>query len=235
MSIRRYLQAALLLSLMPLTAQAIDDDLTELRGNRQLNEWKLVRNDSIHNIRTFAKQEDGKRIRSFRGEVLLDGSLAMVARIHFDIDNIKRWYYETRESRLLKKVSNTEYYFYMRYDAPATLPDRDAILHAVIEPYNSQRGYMQIIMNATPDFMPTAPGLVRMVAQDMVIRLTPQGADKTKLEVEGYMDPGGIAPVWAVNFVQRRAPYLTLVGLSRMTSLPQYRDSNTPTLFKYID
>ena len=37
--------------------------------------------DHVRNIKTWAKQEDGKRIRSFKLEVLIDGSLDAVARV----------------------------------------------------------------------------------------------------------------------------------------------------------
>ena len=211
-----------------------DDDLQELRSGRNANEWNLIKKDSLHNIRTYGKQEEGKRMRSFRIEALLDASLETVARVHFDIDNIKKWFYETRESRLLKRVSSTEYYYYCRYGAPATLPDRDVILRAVVEPYTPKKGFLLVRLNAVPDYLPPTPGLVRMVAQEQIMKFTPQGPDKTLLEVEGYIDPGGSVPVWAINFVQRRAPYSSMVGMMRMLQMPQYRVSNSPLPFTFI-
>ena len=53
----------------------------------------------------------------------LDASLETVARVHFDVENIKRWFWETKESRLLKKVNDKEYYFYQVYNAPLTVPN----------------------------------------------------------------------------------------------------------------
>lgn len=215
-------------------ALAADDDLRELRGGKaERGEWELIRNDSIRNIRTFGKQEDGKRIRSFRGEATFDASLETLARIHFDVENYKKWFYEVKDMRLLKKVSNTEYYYYAQYNAPATLPDRDAVLHAVIEPYTPRKGYMLLKVSAAPDYMPPTPGLVRMTAQEMTVKFIPQGANRTQLEFEGYVDPGGLAPVWAINFVQRRAPYVTMVGLGRMAQLPAYTNPTGPSPFTF--
>lgn len=211
---------------------AADDDLRELRGSaRDKGEWELIRNDAIRNIRTYGKQEDGKRIRSFKGEAVFDASMETLARIHFDVENYKKWFYETKDMKLLKKVSNTEYYYYARYNAPATLPDRDAVLHAVVEPYTPRRGYMLLKVNAVPDYLPSVPGLVRMTAQEMTVKFTPQGPNKTVLEFEGYVDPGGLAPVWAINFVQRRAPYVSMLGLTRMADNPAYTNPSTPSPF----
>lgn len=207
-------------------AMAADNDMKDVRSETARNEWQLVKNDGTRNIKTYIKQnEDGKRIH-FKIDATIDGSMEKVARVHFDIDNIKRWYWETMDSRLLKKVSDREYYYYMSYNAPVSTPDRDAILHAVVEPYSAKKGYMEIKVNAVPDFMPPQPNLVRVQAQDMTIRFTPVTRDKTHLEAEGFVDPGGMVPTWAMNFVQRNAPYTTMLGLQRMVSMTSFRDGD---------
>jgi hypothetical protein len=67
--------------------------------------------------------------------------------------------------------------------------------------------------------------------QDMTIKLTPAGKEKTKLEVEGYIDPGGISPVWGINAIQRMAPYSSMMGLSRIVQQPMYREPSGPAPF----
>lgn len=211
-------------------AGAVENDMKEIRSEAARNEWQLVKNDATRNIKTYIKQtEDGKRIH-FKIDATIEGSMETVARIHFDIDNIKRWYWETMDSHLLKKVSDREYYYYMSYNAPVSTPDRDAILHAVVEPYSVKKDYMEIKVNAVPDYMPPKPNLVRVQAQDMTIRFTPVTRDKTRLEAEGFVDPGGMVPSWAMNFVQRNAPYTTMLGLQRMVSVASYRP-NDPSPF----
>ncbi len=214
-------------------ARASLDDLEEIR-NADLgrpNEWHLVKNDAIRNIKTFSKQEDGKKVRSFRIDMMVDASLETVARVHYDPDNLKKWFWETTESRMLKKVSPTEFYYYQKFNAPITMPDRDSILHAVIEPMSRKRGFLTLTLRAAPDFLPPVKGLVRVETQDMVIKMTPAGKEKTHLEVEGYIDPGGISPAWGINFVQRMAPYTSMVGLQRIVQADQYREASGPLPF----
>lgn len=227
-------KTALLVMALVLAApvvQAADDDLKDMRVEKSYKDWYLVRSDSLKNIKTWAKQEDGKRIRSFRLEALIDGPMDAVARVHYDVENIKRWFWETKESRLLKKVSNTEYYYYQVFNAPLTVPDRDSVVHVIIEPYTPRKGYLLHRLSAAPDFIPPRPGLVRVDAQDMIIKFTPVGKDKTRLEAEGYIDPGGTIPAWAINFVQRSAPYVSMLGLQRMVQLPYYREPSEPSPF----
>ena len=199
-------------------AFAAENDMKDVRSETAKGEWVLVKSDATRNIKTYTKQEDGQRIR-FKVDAMIDGSLETVARVHFDVDNIKHWFWETMDSRLLKKVSDREYSYYMKYNAPVTMPDRDAILHAVVEPYSVKKGYMELKISAVPEFMPPQPNLVRVQAQDMVVKFTPVTRDKTHLEAEGFVDPGGIAPTWAMTFVQRNAPYTTMLGLQRAVSM----------------
>ena len=228
---------ATLTTLMPITSFADKtDDLEELRvDNQRANDWILVKKDKLKNITTWAKREDGKSIRSFRVEMIVDADLETLARVHFDVENIKRWFWETKESRLLKKVNDKEYYFYQVFNAPLTVPDRDSVIHVTIEPFTAKRGYMQMNLKAAPEFMPEQPGKTRVAAQNYYIKFTPIDKNTTRLESAGYIDPGGIIPAWTINFVQRSAPYISMLGLARMVQLPYYRESKEQMDFAYIE
>ncbi len=228
---------AVMTTLSPVTTFAdARDDVDDLRvDSKRANDWVQVKKDRLKNISTWAKREDGKSIRSFKVDMTLDASLETVARVHYDVENIKRWFWETKESRLLKKVSDKEYYFYQVFNAPLTIPDRDSIVHVTVEPFNAKRGYMQLNLKAVPDFMPTQPGRTRVAAQDYYIKFTPIDKNTTRLESSGYIDPGGVIPSWAINFVQRSAPYISMLGLARMVQLPYYRESKDPLDFAVME
>jgi len=216
------------------TALAANEDLDELRSSDS-NEWQQVKNDRYHQIKTWSKREDGKRIRSFKIEATMDTSLEAIARATFDFDNYPRWYFKMKQSRVLKQVSPTEVYFYQVFSAPPGLPDRDVVVHLVIDPYNTRRGNLRLNISAAPDYMPPQPGLVRMPGFNMTTTYTPLPDNKWKLDAEGYIDPGGTAPTWATNYVQRNAPYQVLLGLQRVSSSEEYTQSKKPMLFKYRD
>lgn len=209
------------------------DELQELRDDGYGHQWVLVTRDDTRGIRTWARLEEGKRVRSWKIDAILNASLEAIARAHTDVAAMPRWYWETQEARLLKKVSRTEFYYYMRFNAPLGLPDRDGIFHAVIDPYNARRGSLVLRVNAVPGYLPETPGLVRVLSQDFVVKLTPLGKGKTRFEAEGYVDPGGVAPAWTVNFVQRRVPYLIMVSMIR--HLQRQDAGPADNDFQYID
>ena len=123
----------------------------------------------------------------------------------------------------------------MRFNAPLGLPDRDGIFHAVIDPYNPRRGSLILRVNAVPDYLPPVPGLVRVLSQDFTVKLTPQGKGRTRFEAESYVDPGGMAPAWTVNFVQRRVPYAIMVSMMRMLRDKAYQTMEGPSDFTYAE
>ncbi len=195
-------------------------------------EWRLIKNDTRKNIKAWDKRDDDKKYRSFKLDLIIDAPLEAVARAYFDIDYYPRWFWEVQESRILKKVSDTEFYYYVVHRAPVGLPPRDAIIHAQIEPYTAKRGFATFRLTAKPDYMPARAGMVRMNAEDMVIKWTPQPDGTTREEVEGYIDPGGSVPAWAINAVQRQAPYYTVMGLQRVVETERFSKPKDPMPFR---
>ncbi|HRH91428.1 MAG TPA: hypothetical protein PLW01_05880 [Agitococcus sp.] len=209
------------------------DDLRE--NNYSKNEWRLSKHDKRHDIKVYIKNEDGQKIRSFKVEALLDTNIETLSRIQSDIENYSRWYFATLETKLLKKVSDKEYIFYMVHDAPYGNPDRDVIMRAVIEPMTKKRPYVQIKMEALPTYLPVIPPYVRMEAENYIARWTPVGNNQVLLEAEGFVNPGGNAPSWTVNFIQGRGPYANMMGLRRMINLPKYNEAQTPIPFTFVE
>ena len=207
----------------------IDDDLDDLRGTNRYSDWRMIKDDQRRNIKAYDKRDDQNGgVRSFKLDVIVDGSLETVARVYFDIENYTRWFWTVRESKLLKKVSDTEFYYYLEHGAPVGLPDRDVVLKATIEPMTNSKPFIVVKMNALPDFIPAKPPYVRMQAENYVIKISPINKERTLIEAEGFIDPGGVAPSWAVNFVQGKGPYTNMMGMQRMVELPQYHNPKTP-------
>lgn len=229
--IGRVLLAGLLLS----PHAVAEEDLREMRSGALTREWLLVQQDRMRNIKTWARREEGKNIRSWRVEAELAAPFEAIGRLHTDVELMPRWYWETRHARLLKQVSATEFVYYMQFNAPLGLPDRDVVLRAVIEPLSAKRPFMVIRVQALPDYLPPQPGLVRVPAQDFTVRLTPLSRNRTRFEAEGYVDPGGAAPAWVVNFVQRRVPYQIMLSMIRMLQKKEYAEPPSSSPYRFSE
>jgi len=235
MKINLKLQAMVTSLLLVSSTVSFADDIRDLQDTGPANEWRLIKNDARKNIKAWDKRDDEKRYRSFKLDLMIDAPLETIARVYFDVENYPRWFWEVQEAKLLKKVSSTEFYYYLVHRAPVAQPNRDVIIHALVEPMTAKKPYVLFKLNAVPDYLPLKPPLVRMRAEDMVIKWTPMPNNQTHEEVEGYIDPGGDIPAWAINAVQRQAPYYTVIGLQRMVKNPKFSDVAEPLPFKIRD
>ncbi|HEX5277823.1 MAG TPA: hypothetical protein VFW42_09165 [Fluviicoccus sp.] len=232
-STRKSLLAAALLTMVSTQASA-EQDWREVQS-RMGNEWRLIKQDRQRQIRTYAKLEDNKSIRSFKVEGILNTRMETIARVLLDFPNYNKWYWEVLESRLLKESSPTDYHVYLVHRAPYGLPNRDVILHATLELQSRERNFVVVKVKADPDYMPEVPKLVRMPAEDMTIRFTPLPGQRVMIEAEGFIDPGGKVPSWDANLIQRNAPYTVIMGFQRMVLRDEYRLSNSPIPFTVYD
>ncbi|HMU87870.1 MAG TPA: START domain-containing protein [Agitococcus sp.] len=219
---------------VPLSVVADVDDLRNTQKSNA-NEWRLHKNDARHKIKVYVKNEEGQKLRSFKVEGIIDAPLETLLRIQSDVENYARWYFEIAEVKLLKKVSDKEFYFYLVHDAPIGLPKRDVILRTVIEPMSKKQPYVQLRMTSVPDYMPPRPPYVRMEAENYIVRYTPLSKTQTLREVEGFINPGGSSPAWAINFVSGKGPYTNMMGIRRMSLLPQYADSKEPLPYTFFE
>jgi len=74
-----------------------------------------------------------------------------------------------------------------------------------------------------------------MVAEDMTVKWTPIGGGKIKGVVEGYIDPGGVAPSWAINYIQSRAPYQTALGFQRVLKTLATKETKEKPFFSLTE
>ena len=210
-----------------------EGDLSELTASSSAatTEWSVVKADKRHNITTYYKREDNKRFRSFKAEAIYEASFEAAACHQLDVENYPRWYMNIEQSRILKRVSDTEFYMYLKLKAPLGVPPRDVPLHVVITPYSAKTGALTISYSAVADYLPVNPGIVRMAVYEVGTRIAPVETGKVREETEGYAEPGGAAPVWLVNYLQRQMPYANMLARSR--DIPRYENGKMPCLFKY--
>ena len=65
-------------------------DSEDLKTLQKQKDWYIVKRHppNYH----LAKHEDGKSIRSFKVDAVVDAPLVTLASVHFDVANIKKWF-----------------------------------------------------------------------------------------------------------------------------------------------
>ncbi|RZU38585.1 hypothetical protein EV700_2520 [Fluviicoccus keumensis] len=199
-------------------AHAVDEEDQEFAALQYpgTNEWRLLKTDKRHAVTTYYKREDHKIFRSFKVEAEFDQPLDVSACQLLDTENYPRWFMNAAESKLLRRISDTEFYFYLRFKAPFGLPDRDIPLHVELMPYSGKSGALTIRFTGVPHQIPARPPLLRLPAWEVVTRLTPLPNGRSSEVTEGYVEPGGnTIPAWLVNYFQRQMPYANTLARGR--------------------
>lgn len=196
-------------------AQDADSDETLLAGKKNYNEWVLTRNDPQYEVQTWAKQESGKRYRSFKIRAVLPCTPEQALKVQMDAENLGKWFWNTKSAVVIKTLSRNDLFYRQVFDGPLMSSDLDSIVHIVSQPYDAAKGYAQALLTATPDMLPVMKGIVRVQKQEMLVRFTPREDGSTQLEAEGYIDPGGNMPGWMINAIQNAAPYISTRGMQR--------------------
>ena len=99
----------------------------------------------------------------------------------------------------------------------------------------TKQPYVFMRVTALPNYLPLRPPYERMLAEDYTVKWTPIDKNTTLVESEGFINPGGAAPSWAVNFVQSKGPYANMMGMARQAKLARYKNATTPLPFTFFE
>lgn len=174
------------------------------------DEWLPVKKDEAigHHIEVWEKKDINQPYRSYKLNTTIDAPIDRLVRIFLDVERYNHWFFQMKEAKLLKTISDTEFYSYLVYHQHAAKQNaRDVIIHTKIEPMTASKPYDVFLLKAISDYLPLDPPHIRMLTDDATIKLTPIAGNQTRYEIEGAAFAGDM-PVWAL-------PYYKILGLER--------------------
>ncbi len=161
-------------------------------------------------IKVFTCGTDTSRFKSIRAEFTLHASLQQLENFLLDFPNYVMWQYNTTESKSLRKISNSEFIYYARIEAPWPISDRDMVVRlrsvrtnkSLVVAANSEKN----ILSERRDFVRVRASYSKWVATE-----TKKNFIEIKYEIQ--IDPGGNVPAWLINWVCAQAPYQSFKNL----------------------
>ncbi len=187
--------------------------------------WVLK--DEKEGIRIYSRNNQNSKFNELKVELIVKAKLTDLVAIVLDIDNHYKWSYNTISSYVLKRISNSELFFYTLINAPWPASDRDLVIHLRIkqEPHTK---ILTIREENVPDYLPRKKNIVRVPLSKEVWTVTP--LDKKTLKIEYYLDvdPGENAPAWLVNIFATKGPYETFKNLRIQIQQPKYQLASIP-------
>jgi hypothetical protein len=166
-------------------------------------EWEFKKERD--SIKIYTRNEENNPVKSYKGEVDLHTSMAKISTVLGSIESFDWWDKNIHDIKVLAYEKEKYIRYYLVYDLPWPVTDRDLCVEAVItnNPTTGKR-----VVRATPleGVIPEKPDLVRIKYYWQEWTMQPAGPGLVHVTLEGSVDPGGYIPPWLVNMVITDTP-----------------------------
>lgn len=176
-------------------------------------DWTLVSNENW--IQIYKSDMSGSNYKRIKVECTIDGNLDRLVKILNDVNNHRSWIYNTKQSYILKRVSNNEYYYYTETTLPWPMQNRDAVVHIKFQRDVASQT-LNIAAEGQPDYLPEVNGKVRVPKSANSWQVTVPAPNKLHIVYIFEAEPGGHIPPWLVNTFVNKGPYESFRKLSEL-------------------
>jgi hypothetical protein len=157
----------------------------------------------------------------------IETRMSGIIQLFSEVENYPHWGYRIVESKLLKKISDREQYYYAKIDFPWPLSDRDLIMHTFLE-QDSTTKIITAKSKATPGFLPENKDIVRIKTCNTTWKLHPGTSGWMYIEYFIYSNPGGNIPDWAINLGIDVGPRETIKNIRDILKKDKYTKAKIP-------
>ena len=175
--------------------------------------WKFIKEKD--GIRIYTKSSENSSFKSFRGETEYHSTMEKLSKYIGNVENVDWWDKNVREIKVLYSEPDKLIKYYLIYDVPWPLSDRDLCVEAkiTIDPVTGEK-----VVSAKPllDVVPEKEGIVRIRHYWQKWTLKPNGKNNIQAVLEGFVDPGGNVPSWLYNMVIVDTPLKVMRGIKKL-------------------
>jgi hypothetical protein len=166
----------------------------------------------VDGIKVYTCNTDTSKFKLIKVECELKCSLDILEKCLLDFDNYMHWQFNTVESKTVKRISDSEFIYYTKIEAPWPVSDRDMVVRL-----RSNRLDHQLIISANSDkgIMAEKEGLVRVPASRSLWIVNEENEERLEVRYSIQIDPGGNVPAWLVNWVCAHAPLQSFQALKK--------------------
>jgi hypothetical protein len=180
-------------------------------------DWTFIKEKE--GVFLYTRKEVGDELKSFKGVMDVHTTVEKVSALIGNVNNHDWWDENLREIRVLWIENPQHFQYYLVYDVPWPLSDRDLVVDARVTIDPATKKYV-IYSKPLEGVVPEKQGLVRI--RQYWQRWTVQPMDKgmVRITLEGFVDPGGIVPSWLYNMVITETPLKVMRGVRQRVETP---------------
>lgn len=178
--------------------------------------WNFVKEKD--GIKIYTRDEPNTNIKSFRGVMEINSTMKRVTNLVGNVHNSEWWDENVKDLKVIYFEENKVFRYYLRYDVPWPLSDRDLCVEARVtdDPVTGKR---EIMARPLPNLVPEKPGIVRIRNYWQRWTIQPLKNGKIRLTLEGSVDPAGAIPAWIYNMVITDTPLRVLGGVKNRVEI----------------
>jgi hypothetical protein len=171
--------------------------------NLSAQEWEFKKEHD--SIKVYTRNEENNPVKSYRGELDLHTTMAKISKVLGNTESFDWWDKNIHDITVLAFVPEHDIKYYLVYDLPWPVSDRDLCAEAKIT-YDSLTGKRTVRAIPLEGVIPEKPDMVRIKNywQEWSMQATAPGI--VHVTLEGSVDPGGNIPAWLVNMVITDTP-----------------------------
>ena len=176
--------------------------------------WNLVKEKD--GIRIFTRKDSNSSLKSYKAETTFRADLDKLSLIIGNAKQLDWWDKNISEIKVLASEENVFTQFYLVYDVPWPLANRDLVVDARIST-NTVTGERIIVSKPLLNVIPEKPGLVRIKKYWQKWTIQPAANGNVHLSLEGFVDPGGNVPAWLYNIFITETPFEVMKAIREKT------------------
>lgn len=192
-------------------------------------EWELQKDKD--GIQVFTRAISGSDVKAFRGETIVNAELNSIMALLDDTAAFGNWMYQSKNPKLLHKVSLLDRYQYMVNDLPWPAADRALLMRNEITQDIETRVTTVRLTGVSKDKLPAAArdALPKLGKAVLVTELTgfyelsPISGTHTRVVFQLHLNPEGKLPASIVNSQLVDNPYETLKAMRGQATQAKYQ------------
>lgn len=183
------------------------------------SKWDIVK--QTDDITVFTRKSQNSKYKEVKITMTIKCTMNELVAALEDVDAHKDWVPYTIDSKMVKKDSDSEFYYYVSSDFPFPAKDRDVVIYYERE----QAADSKVVITrseAAPEVLPKSDGFVRVPVFSSTYVLTPQEEGIIDIEYLLKVSPGGKIPAWIINLGVTKGPIKTMESLIKLIDSGKY-------------
>lgn len=185
-------------------------------------DWKLRKNEN--GILVYTRDIQGSDFKEIKTTTNFKTSLSSLVGLLTDVNSHTLWIYKCKQSKLIKTVSSSEFYYYMETAVPWPASNRDGVIRFKYT-QDSVTKVVTVKSQNIPNVLPELDGIVRVPKASAQWIFTPKDDGTVDGEYQLNLDPGGSVPAWIINMFVVDGPYESLTNMKKLLDKNKYENA----------